>query len=85
MPLIPTKWRVLKQSKIEKAAKPGTIVYGCIEPGYGVAKLDARVSGIPHGTFTLDPVGGYPFFTMPLPDVEKIESKIGAKTNSSKE
>lgn len=68
----PMPWRVLKQSKLEKRAKPGTVIYSCIEPGYGVANLDTRVSGIKHGSFTLKEDGGYPFFTMPMRDVEKI-------------
>jgi hypothetical protein len=73
MPFAPTKYRVLKQSKIEKRAKPGTTIYACLRHDYGVARLDTRMLGIKHASFTLDPNGNYPFFTMPLGDVELIE------------
>jgi hypothetical protein len=72
MPITPAKFRVLKQSKLEKRAKPGTIIYACIEYTYGVVRDDNRAFGIKHGAFTLKPDGGYPFFTMPMSDVEKV-------------
>jgi hypothetical protein len=69
----PAKFRVFKQSKLEKKAKPGTIIYGCLHYDYGCAKDDKRATGIPHGSFTLKSDGDYPFFTMPMTDVERIE------------
>jgi hypothetical protein len=72
MPITPAKFRVLKQSKLERKAKPGTIIYGFTGPHtYGIVSLDNKVTGIKHGAFTLKPDGDYPFFTMPLSDVEK--------------
>ncbi len=73
MPITPAKFRVLKQSKLERKAKPGKIIYACIQHGYGVAKLDTRVTGIPHGSFTLKSNGDYPFFTMPTTDVQRLK------------
>jgi len=73
MPITPAKFRVLKQSKLEKKAKPGTIIYGCIQPTHGLANQDKRATGIPHGSFTLKSDGDYPFFTMPMTDVERLK------------
>ena len=73
--ITPAKFRVLKQSKLEKKAKPGTIIYGCIQYGYGLAKLDTKVTGIPHASFTLKANGDYPFFTMPITDVREIKPR----------
>ena len=67
-------YRVLKQSKIEKRATAGTIIYGFIGHRYGVDKLDTKRFGKPYGAFTLGPTPfDYPFFTMPMEDVEEIE------------
>jgi hypothetical protein len=66
------KFRVLKQSKLEKRAKPGTIVYGCLQCDYGCANQDSRHFKKPYASFTLKEDGGYPFFTMPVSDVERV-------------
>lgn len=67
-------WRVLKQSKLEKRAKPGTVIYSFFgHYGGGMANSDTRLTGIKHGAFTLKEDGGYPFFTMPMRDVERIK------------
>lgn len=65
-------FRVLKDSKLEERATVGTIVYACTRPDYGCAKDDTHHFGVEHASFTLKKNGGYPFFTMPLADVEKI-------------
>src|SRR5262249_48811222 len=43
---------------------------GCIEHLYGLPTHDKRATGKSHGAFTLDPSGDYPFFTIPMEDVE---------------
>jgi len=39
MSVTPARYRVLKQAKREKRARPGTIVYACIHPDYSVVNL----------------------------------------------
>lgn len=68
-------YTVLKSSDLEPRAKAGTTIYKCTRPDYGVASDDTRVTGIEHVSFTLDPDGGYPFFTMPLRDVQRKNRK----------
>ena len=66
-------YRVLKKSKIEKRAKPGTIIYGFSQTTYGVLGLDNKKGpDRPYGAFTLREDGDYPFFTMPMKDVERL-------------
>jgi hypothetical protein len=73
MPITSAKYRALKQSKLEKKANPGTIIYACEMPDYGCASLASKQHGIKHRSFTLKPDGDYPFFTMPLCDVEPVD------------
>lgn len=75
MPKVPAKYRVLKQSKLEKKAIPGKTIYACIEYDYGITNRDNRTRGVPHGCFTLKKDGDYPFFTMPMSDVRQIISR----------
>jgi hypothetical protein len=42
----------------------GTIVYRCIQATYGLVSLDSEITGQRHVAITLDPEGGYPFYTM---------------------
>jgi len=42
----------------------GTIVYQCAEPDYGTALEDTLWTNRLHVSVTLDPSGGYPFFTI---------------------
>lgn len=69
-------YRVLKQSKNEKRAKPGTVIYGFIGATYGVLGADNKLLAHKHGkygAFTLGPTPfDYPFFTMPMKDVEPL-------------
>lgn len=65
-------FKVVKSSKLEPRATAGTVVYACLYPDYGCASDDTAIFGIEHRSFTLDPAGGYPFFTMPIADVERI-------------
>ena len=67
------KYRVLKDSRLEKRAKTGTIVYDLRWSDTGISGSDTRNTGIKHISVTLDENGDYPFFTIPVTDLEKIE------------
>jgi hypothetical protein len=66
-------YRLLADSKIEPTAKAGTLVYDCGRYDYGCANDDFRFTGIPHKSVTLNADGDYPFFTVPVHDLEQIE------------
>ena len=53
--------------------KAGHTVYASAMYDYGLASDDTRMTGIEHVSVTLDPEGGYPFFTIPKVDIERIE------------
>lgn len=65
-------FRMLKDSKINSAAKAGTTVYSCKGWDYGCANDDSRATGIEHTSVTLDPEGDYPFFTVPKSDLKPL-------------
>lgn len=67
------KYRVLKDSKREPKAVAGMIIYDSFNYDYGCANDDTRLTGVEHKSFTLDPKGGYPFFTMPARDVDLMD------------
>jgi len=75
MTLRPAKFRVLKQAKTEKRAKPGTIIYGFFQHTYGLVSLDNKVTGVKHVAFTLNADGNYPFFTMLMEHVRRIKPR----------
>lgn len=54
------------------AHKAGTIVYESRGYDYGLASDDSRYTGIEHKSVTLDPTGDYPFFTVPVRDLEPL-------------
>lgn len=64
-----TAYIVSKDSKLEPKAVAGSVIYASQHYDYGLASEDTAVTGIEHRSFTLDPEGGYPFFTMPMRDV----------------
>lgn len=66
-------YRILSTPKHQPDAIPGKIVYDCGVHDYGCASDDSRVFGTPHISVTFDKTGGYPFFTIPVRDLEKIE------------
>lgn len=66
------KYRMTKDSQIKKEVLAGTIVYRCKGYDYGCASDDTRMTGIEHKSFTLSETGDYPFFTVPLTDVEEV-------------
>lgn len=65
-------YTVLKDSILEPKARAGVTVYRCILFDYGIGDGDTRMTGIEHGIFTLKPDGSYPFFSMPMRDVELL-------------
>lgn len=68
------KYKMLKDSKLESRAKAGTIVYRYGGYDYGCSNDDRRYTGIEHEAMTLQPDGSGPFFTVPVPDMEKQAS-----------
>jgi hypothetical protein len=66
---------MLQDSKLNAEAKAGTTVYACVQYDYGTANDDTRFTGIPHRSVTLDPAGDYPFFTVPVRDLQQIEGE----------
>jgi len=66
------KYRMLKDSSIDKSVKAGATVYDCKGWDYGCSNDDTRGTGIEHTSVTLDPDGNYPFFTVPVRDLEKL-------------
>ncbi|QDV34965.1 hypothetical protein [Tautonia plasticadhaerens] len=61
--------------KAERFGTPaGTIVYDCIKPNYGVVGDDTRATGVEHRSVTLQSDGDYPFFTVPVADLEPLDN-----------
>jgi len=60
-------------SKIEPKAVAGTTVYNLFGWDYGCANDDTRGTGVEHISVTLSPDGDYPFFTVPMRDLEMAE------------
>lgn len=66
-------FKMLADSKINQNVKAGDTVYACHKYDYGCANDDTRHTGVEHRSFTLDPTGDYPFFTVPMTDLEEIK------------
>lgn len=62
-------FRLLKDRFEHKA---GTTIYRASGHDYGCANDDARATGFPHTSMTIEPSGDYPFFTVPNADFEPI-------------
>lgn len=60
----------LKEAAHEHPA--GTIVYECAGYDYGCARDDTMYTGILHRSMTLSPDGEYPFFTVPVKNLEEV-------------
>lgn len=69
---MPTKYRLLTDSRIEADATKGSIVYSFAKCDYGLASDDTRHTGIEHISVTFNEKGDYPSFTHPLRDLEKV-------------
>ena len=57
-------------SRVEPKATVGTEVFPCRGSDYGMARDDERMLGEPCRSMTLDKDGGYPFFVVPLSQME---------------
>lgn len=66
------KFKLLKDAQND-SAKAGTIVYKCRQCDYGLSSEDTRFTGIEHTFVTLKEDGGYPGFTIPVQDLERVE------------
>ena len=69
MELKPEAFRLMRDSDHCPEARAGITVYSCILGTYGLAAQDTRMTGRRHRCVTLDPEGGYPFFTAPEADL----------------
>lgn len=65
-------YKLLKDSVTEKKAKAGMVIYALTVYDYNVAMDDTEAFGFEHKSMTLDPTGAYPFFTVPLADLELV-------------
>ena len=52
--------------------KAGTVVYPCKGYDYGLSSDDTRATGVEHRSMTTSPTGDYPFFTVPVHELEQI-------------
>lgn len=60
---------------VDKLATKGDIVYQCTKYDYGCASEDSHFSGFKHMSVTLDPTGDYPFFTIPVHNLEELHDE----------
>jgi hypothetical protein len=63
---------MLADSTVQQGVKAGTTVYKCAKYDYGLSSDDTCSTGVEHVSVTLDPTGDYPFFTIPLRDLEIV-------------
>lgn len=71
--MTPTRYKMLKDSTIDPSVKEGHPVYRCINYDYGLAADDTAFTGVKHISVTLQPDGGYPYFTVPERDLELVQ------------
>lgn len=67
-------YRMKVVSDLEERAVVGTVVYRASQHDYGLAADDTRITGIEHVSVSLERNGRYPTFTVPLRDLEPIET-----------
>lgn len=63
---------VLKSSENAVGHPAGTVAYETLGYDYGCANDDYRVTGREHISLTLDSKGDYPFFTVPVDQIEEV-------------
>lgn len=66
-------FRVKRADRAADVVEIGEVVWGCVEPDYGMAADDSVIRGFTHISVTKDRDGGYPFFTIPRDDVEAVD------------
>lgn len=68
------KYRVLRRDRAADTISTTTeFVFKCAGYDYGCANEDTRRLGMAHISVTFDPTGAYPFFTIPLCDLEVVK------------
>lgn len=65
------KYRLLEDPDNSSIAHAGDMVYDCKMCDYGSASTDSVMFKEPYISVTLDPEGDYPFFTVPVRQLEK--------------
>lgn len=60
----------MRADRAAKTVEVGARVYRCKGWDYGCAGDDTRQTGLTHVSVTHSPSGDYPFFTIPLEDLE---------------
>jgi hypothetical protein len=75
-----TQYEILEDSRLERKAVKGAIVYKFVRYDYGLASDDTRMASddtrmtsVPHVSVTLDPEGGHPSFTVPETAIREIK------------
>lgn len=66
-------FRILRADRAASKVSIGDTVYRCAGHDYGCSSDDTAMTGIPHISVTLDSSGGYPFFTIPVEDLEPTQ------------
>lgn len=69
-----TAFIVKRHDRAAAEVMPGETVYRCTGHDYGCANDDTAMTGIPHISVTKEASGDYPFFTIPLCDLEQAEA-----------
>ena len=68
-----SSYTVIRADRAASPVEVGATVYACKGYDYGSANDDTRRMNIHHLSVTLDPDGGYPFFTIPACDLERAK------------
>jgi hypothetical protein len=67
-------FKVLRADRAaNKDIKNGDIVFNSMMHDYGCSNDDTRYTGIEHISVTLKEDGSYPFFTIPIRDLQEIK------------
>lgn len=67
------KYEIIRSDRAaDKSVAPGDTVYDSKGYDYGCSSDDTRYTGIEHISVTLDIDGGYPFFTIPVVDLQEL-------------
>jgi len=71
----PRKFRIKDTpllNSIANNSEKGDLVYECTKVDYGAAESDSYYTGQKHMSVTLEEDGGYPFFTIPIHNLEEL-------------
>lgn len=65
-------FKIINNSRSAVPTELGEKVYTSVGHDYGCASQDTRYTGVEHVSVTRDPASKYPFFTIPMKDLEKL-------------